>query len=188
MKTYDEILSGYKKRQRDTVVDTIATGLTYVEEICVDTGLLEETGLLTELTSDLCGALPFVIIAATEGTKILLGRKPAKTGAKDGAYRMAKTGVAMGVGMAVTAAAGFWAAIPATMGVRALFDRYKSKALTNVRVQGRIHRLQELNASLRPEAEPVGEAVYSVAAADSITPPRDWPRPPCRSPRRPARP
>ena len=49
MKTYAEIVQEYKKRQRDTVVDTIAAGLTYMDEIAVDTGLLEETGILAFL-------------------------------------------------------------------------------------------------------------------------------------------
>ena len=101
MKTFDEIVKSYRKRQRDTVVDALATGLTYVDEICVESGLLEETGLMTELTGTICGALPFVIIAATEGTKVILGRKPTKTGVQDGAYRMVKSGAALGVGAAV---------------------------------------------------------------------------------------
>ena len=151
MKTYEELVKEYKKRQHDTVVDTIATGLTYMDEIAVDTGLLEETGILTELTQSVTGILPFVIISATEGTKVLLGKKPGKTGLKDGAYRMVKSGAAMGVGAAVTGLTGFWAAIPVTMGVRALFDRYRSKALTGRRVQGRIQRLQELNKFIRRE-------------------------------------
>ena len=151
MKTYEEIVEGYRKRQRDTVVDTIATGLTYMDEIAVDSGLLEETGLMNELMQNMTGALPFVIITVSEGSKILLGKKPGKTGLKDGAYRMVKTGAAMGVGAAVMGAAGFWAAIPVTMGVRALFDRYRSKALTGVRVQGRISRLRELNRFIRNE-------------------------------------
>ena len=130
MKTYQEMVREYQKRQRDTVVDTIATGLTYMDEIAVETGVLEETGLLTELTEAACGALPFVMIAATEGTKVVLGKKTGKSGMKDGAFRMAKTGAAMSIGGAVTAAAGFWAALPVTMGVRAMFDRYRSKALT----------------------------------------------------------
>ena len=149
MKTYEELVKEYRKRQHDTVVDTLATGLTYVDEIAVDTGLLEEAGLLTELTESVSGLLPFVIISAHEGSKVLLGRKPGKTGLKDGAYRMVKTGAAMGVGAAVTGLAGFWAAIPVTMGVRALFDRYRSKALTGKRVEGRIKRLQELNRFIR---------------------------------------
>ena len=97
MKTYEELVNEYRKRQHDTVVDTIATGL------------------------------------------------------KDGAYRMVKTGAAMGVGAAVTGLTGFWAAIPVTMGVRALFDRYRCKALTGRRVEGRIKRLQELNKFIRRE-------------------------------------
>ena len=151
MKTYEELVKEYKKRQHDTVVDTIAAGLTYVDEIAVDTGLLEETGLFTELTSGMSGLLPFVIISATEGTKVLLGKKPGKTGLKDGAYRMVKSGAALGIGAAVSGLTGFWAAIPVTMGVRALFDRYRSKTLTGHRVQGRIERLRELNRFIRRE-------------------------------------
>ena len=153
MKTYQEMLENYRKRQRSTVVDTIATGLTYVDEIAVDSGLLEETGLLSELTGSVCGALPFAIIAVQEGSKVILGLKPAANGVQDSAFRMAKTGAALGVGTAVAASAGFWAAIPVTMGVRALFDRYRSKALTGMRVQSRITRLQELNAQLRQTQE-----------------------------------
>jgi hypothetical protein len=152
MKTYEELVKEYRKRQHDTVVDTIATGLTYVDEIAVDTGILEETGLMTELTESVTGFLPFMIISVSEGSKVLLGRKPGMTGLKDGAYRMVKTGAAMGVGAAVTGLAGFWAAIPVTMGVRALFDRYRSKALTGKRVEGRIKRLKELNKFIRREA------------------------------------
>lgn len=153
MKSYQEMLDSYRKRQRNTVVDAIATGLTYMDEIAVDSGILEETGLLGELTGSVCGALPFAIIAVQEGSKVILGLKPAANGVQDGAFRMVKTGAALGVGTAVAAGAGFWAAIPVTMGVRALFDRYRSKALTGMRVQGRITRLQELNAQLRQAQE-----------------------------------
>lgn len=158
MKTYQDMVREYKKRQRDTVVDTIAAGLTYMDEIALESGLLEETGLLAELTETACGALPFVMIAATEGTKVILGKKTGTRGLKDGAYRMAKTGVAMGVGSAVTMTAGFWAALPVTMGVRALFDRYRSKALTGCRVQARIDRLRELREGLEKHQQPTEAA------------------------------
>ena len=151
MKTYAEMVAEYKKRQRDTVVDTIAAGLTYMDEMAVEAGLLAETELLGELTESACSALPFVLIAVQEGSKVILGRKPGVTGVKDGAYRMAKTGVAMGVGGAVATAAGFWAALPVTMGVRALFDRYRSKALTGQRVHSRIQRLREMRMTMQPE-------------------------------------
>ena len=62
MKTYQELVKEYRKRQRDTVVDTIATGLTYMDEIAVDSGLLEETGILTDLMENVAGVLPFAII------------------------------------------------------------------------------------------------------------------------------
>lgn len=153
MKTYQEMLDMYRKRQQNTVVDAIAAGLTYMDEIVVDSGLLEEAGLLTELTESVCGALPFAIIAVQEGSKVVLGLKPAANGVQDGAFRMIKTGAAMSVGGAVAASAGFWAAIPVTMGVRALFDRYRSRTLTGMRVQGRITRLKELNAQLRDAQE-----------------------------------
>ena len=153
MKTYQEMLETYRKRQQNTVVDTIAAGLTYMDEIAVDTGLLEEAGILDEVTGSLCGALPFVIIAVQEGSKVVLGLKPAANGVQDSAFRMVKTGAALSVGSAVAAGAGFWAAIPVTMGVRALFDRYRSKALTGMRVQGRINRLKELNSQLREAQE-----------------------------------
>ena len=168
MKTYQEIVNSYKRRQRDTVVDTICTGLTYADNVAVETGLLEETGLLTELTETACGALPFVIIAATEGTKVVLGRKNGKSGVKDCAWRMAKTGAAMGIGGAVAAGAGLWAAIPATMGVRALFDRYRSKALTGHRVQARIDRLRELRELLEHDGETQEEGVVLPQGADAV--------------------
>lgn len=163
MKTYADMVAEYKKRQRDTVVDTIAAGLTYMDEMVVDAGLLAEADILTELTESACSALPFVLIAVQEGSKVILGRKPGVTGVKDGAYRMAKTGVAMGIGGAVATAAGFWAALPVTMGVRALFDRYRSRALTGHRVQGRIQRLRELRQAMQPETvqETPAEAIES---------------------------
>lgn len=149
MASYSEIVEGYRKRQQTTVIDTIATGLTYADEIAVETGLLEETGLITDISSAVTGVLPFAVIAVTEGTKVLFKKKPGKTAVKDGAFRMAKTGAAVGVGAAVMGLGGLWAAIPVTMGVRAMFDRYKSKALTGLRVHGRIDRLKQINRCIR---------------------------------------
>ena len=71
MKTYEELLKEYRKRQHDTVVDAIATGLTYVDEIAIDTGLLEETGILTELTQSIAehGILqPLLVRPMPDGT------------------------------------------------------------------------------------------------------------------------
>ena len=58
VKTYQEMIRDYQKRQRDTLVDTIASGLSRVDEIAIDTGILEETGLMTELTQTATSVLP----------------------------------------------------------------------------------------------------------------------------------
>ena len=172
MKKYEELVMEYRKRQRDTVVDTIAAGLTYMDEIAIDSGILEETGLMTELMENFTGVLPFAIITVSEGSKVLLKKKPGKTGIKDGAYRMIKTGAAITAGATVMNAAGFWAALPVTMGVRALFDRYRSKALTGRRVAGRIERLKELNRFIRnkePEkSEELPQREYITYAVEGV--------------------
>jgi len=150
MRSYDEIMKGYQKRQRDTLIDSLAASLTYMDEICVESGILDETGILDDLLGGACAALPFVLIAVTEQAKVLLGRKPAQTGLKDAAFRMIKSGAAMGVGACVAGTAGILAAIPITIGVRALFDQYRVKMLTGRRVIMRTQRLREMHTAMVP--------------------------------------
>ena len=157
MPSFKEMVEKYKKRRHDTVVDAVTTGLSLADNVTVDLGLLEDTGVATEIAETVSNVLPFAVIAVTEQCKVLLGKKTGKSGMKDGAFRMAKTGAAMSIGGAVTAAAGFWAALPVTMGVRAMFDRYRSKALTNHRVQGRIDRLRELRELMAKQKNPEEE-------------------------------
>lgn len=150
MRSYDEIVKSYQKRQRDTLIDSLATSLTYMDEVCIEVGILDEAGILDDLLGGACAALPFVLIAVTEQAKVLLGRKPAQTGLKDATFRMVKSGVAMGVGACVAGTAGILAAIPFTIGVRALFDRYRLKMLTGRRVMMRTQRLREMHTSMVP--------------------------------------
>ena len=150
MRSYDEIVKDYQKRRRDTLIDSLAASLTYMDEICVEAGILHEAGILDDLLGGACAALPFVLIAVTEQAKVILKRKPAKTGLKDAAFRMFKSGAAMGVGACVAGSAGILAAIPITIGVRALFDRYRSKLLTGRRVMMRTQRLRELQKAMVP--------------------------------------
>ena len=64
------------------------------------------------------------------------------------AYRMLKTGAAMGAGAAVLAAGGgAVAALPVAVGSRLLLDRYRSKALTGHRVSQRVQRLRALRVA-----------------------------------------
>ena len=108
-------------------------------------------GLLGDIASSVTGVLPFAVIAVTEGGKVLFKKKPGTNAVKDGAFRMLKTGAAVGIGSAVMGVGGLWAAIPVTMGVRALFDRYRSKALTGLRVNSRTERLRQINHCIRNE-------------------------------------
>lgn len=150
MRSYDEIVKNYQKRRRDTLIDSLAVSLNYVDEICVEAGILQEAGILDDLLGGACAALPFVLIAVTEQAKVFLGRKPAQTGLKDAAFRMLKSGTAMGVGALMAGTAGIFAAIPFSMGVRALFDRYRLKSLTGRRVAMRTQRLRELHSAMIP--------------------------------------
>jgi hypothetical protein len=150
MRSYDEIVRDYQKRQRDTLIDSLAVSLNYMDEICVEAGVLDQAGILDDLLNGAFTALPFVLIAVTEQFKVILKRKPAQTGLKDAAFRMVKTGAAMGVGAFVAGAAGIFAAIPVSVGVRALFDRYRLKMLTGRRVMVRTQRLHEMHTAMVP--------------------------------------
>ena len=148
MPSFKEMVEKYKKRRHDTVVDAVTTGLSLADNVTVDLGLLEDTGVATEIAETVSNALPFAVIAVTEQCKVLLGKKTGAAGAGDAAYRMVKTGAAMGVGAAVTAAgAGAVVALPAAVSARVIMDRYRGYALMGHRVSLRTQRLKALNTA-----------------------------------------
>lgn len=148
MPSFKEMVEKYKKRRHDTVVDAVTTGLSLADNVTVDLGLLEDTGVATEIAETVSNVLPFAVIAVTEQCKVLLGKKTGAAGAGDAAYRMAKTGAAMGVGAAVTAAgAGAVVALPAAVSARVIMDRYRGYALMGHRVSLRTQRLKALNTA-----------------------------------------
>lgn len=153
MKSYEQMVADYRKRRKDTMTDTLAAGLACVDNLAAEAGLMENAGEMAGIAEGICNTAPFVVIAATEGAKVLTRRKPVKTGLKDGVFRMVKSGAAMGVGAAVAAATTAWAALPAAMGTRIWLDKYKSKMLTGMRVQSRTLRLKELGAHIHREPE-----------------------------------
>ena len=116
MATYQEMVEKYRKRQRDTLVDTLTAGLNYVDDLAVDLGLMEDSGVLGDMMDTVGCALPFALIAVTEQCKVIMGKKDQRAAAENTVYRMAKTGAAMGVGALAFAAGGAVAAIPAAMG------------------------------------------------------------------------
>lgn len=148
MPSFKEMVEKYKKRRHDTVVDAVTTGLSLADNMTVDLGLLEDTGVATEIAETVSNVLPFAVIAVTEQCKVLLGKKTGAAGAGDAAYRMVKTGAAMGVGAAVTAAgAGAVVALPAAVSARVIMDRYRGHALMGHRVSLRTQRLKALNTA-----------------------------------------
>ena len=148
MPSFKEMVEKYKKRRHDTVVDAVTTGLSLADNVTVDLGLLEDTGVATEIAETVSNVLPFAVIAVTEQCKVLLGKKTGAAGAGDAAYRMVKTGAAMGVGAAVTAAgAGAVVALPAAVSARVVMDRYRGHALMGHRVSLRTQRLKALNTA-----------------------------------------
>ncbi len=148
MPSFKEMVEKYKKRRHDTVVDAVTTGLSLADNVTVDLGLLEDTGVATEIAETVSNVLPFAVIAVTEQCKVLLGKKTGAAGAGDAAYRKVKTGAAMGVGAAVTAAgAGAVVALPAAVSARVIMDRYRGHALMGHRVSLRTQRLKALNTA-----------------------------------------
>ena len=148
MPSFKEMVEKYKKRRHDTVVDAVTTGLSLADNVTVDLGLLEDTGVATEIAETVSNVLPFAVIAVTEQCKVLLGKKTGAAGAGDAAYRMVKTGAAMGVGAAVPAAgAGAVVALPAAVSARVIMDRYRGHALMGHRVSLRTQRLKALNTA-----------------------------------------
>ena len=159
MPAFKELVSRYKKRRHDTVIDAVAAGLSLADNVSVDLGLLEDTGIVSDALETVSNVLPFSVIAVTEGCRVLMGKKTGVAATSAAAYRMIKTGAAMGVGAAVVAAgAGATVALPAVLGSRVLLDRYRGKALTGHRVSMRTQRLRALRA-----AHEGGSAVPDVA-------------------------
>lgn len=148
MPAYQDLVTKYTKRRKDTLMDSVAAGLSYADNVAVDLGLLEDIGMVDALTA----AAPFAVIAVTEQVQVIMGRKTGKAGFSDAVQRMIKTGAAMGVGALAGLAAGPIAAIPAAMGTRVVLSRYKSKALLGLRVKERTDRLRALRERREAQA------------------------------------
>jgi hypothetical protein len=143
---YTSLLIKYRHRNRSVLTDGITTALSHLDEVSVDLGFLEETGLINETLQALSLGLPFAVIAVTEQGAVILGRKTQKAAVQDASFRMLKTGAGMAAGAAaMTAGLGAIPAIPVAVGVRMLLERYRSSRLTACRVNQRIDRLQALS-------------------------------------------
>lgn len=91
-----------------------------------------------EFVEDILPGLPFVIIALTEGRKVMVGKKSFEVAFANGLERAAKTGLSMGVGALVYALDGGILSLPASFLTRIGFDRFKVTS----RVAEKIERKQ----------------------------------------------
>lgn len=78
-----------------------------------------------EFLENILPGLPFIIIAATEGRKVLMGKKTFQLALANSFERAIKTGAAIGVGALVSFLDGGLLSIPASFLTRIGFDRYK---------------------------------------------------------------
>ncbi len=141
MSNFKELALKYKKKQNVTLADSIVAGMSLVDNVSVDLGLISDSGLLDAASF----GLPLLLIAFTESSRVLTGRKTATAGMQDSVFRMAKTGIAMSTGAFVAGlGAGALPAVPVAMGLRAVMDKYRSSSMTGQRVQRRIQRLRAL--------------------------------------------
>ncbi|MBR1584590.1 MAG: hypothetical protein IJ662_03520, partial [Clostridia bacterium] len=101
MPAYEELVKKYTKRRKENLIDTVTAGLSYADNVAVDLGLMEDSGVIDTLSV----AAPFAIIAVTEQMRVIMGKKTGKAGLSDAVQRMVKTGAAMSVGALAAAAA-----------------------------------------------------------------------------------
>jgi hypothetical protein len=141
---FQKLVERYQKRNKSALMDSITAGLSVADEISVDLGLLEAGGVVEDLLDKMSAALPFALVAITEGGKVIFKKKTPQAAMQDAKYRAIKTGVAMGAGAAVVAAGASVVALPVTIGVRYTLDKYRSNALLSRRVQDRIKRVRAL--------------------------------------------
>lgn len=157
MADFAALVEKYKRRKKDTLIDSVTSGLSYANHVAVSMGLMEDSGIVDVVSA----AAPFAVIAVTEEMQVIMGKKTGKAGLSDGLQRMIKTGTAMGIGAIAGAVAGPVAAIPAAAGTRYLMKQYQSKALLTLRVKDRTERLhalrrrQEEKALFRVEDRPL---------------------------------
>lgn len=93
---------------------------------------------IEEFVENILPGLPFVIIALTEGRKVMVGKKSFQVALANGLERAAKTGLSMGVGALVYALDGGILSLPASFLTRIGFDRFK----VTTRVAEKIYRKQ----------------------------------------------
>lgn len=142
MASFRELVEKYRKQQQGSAVaDSLAVGLSLVDDLGSELGLLADSPVLGAISL----GLPITLIAASEGSRVFRRKKTGTAACQDAGYRMLRTGAAMGLGAAVVSLGGSAIpAIPIAAGTRMLLDNYRSRSLTAKRVAQRTLRLRAL--------------------------------------------
>lgn len=110
-------------------------------------GLLDSP--LEELTETVLPGLPFVLIVAGEGRRVLVGRKSFELAMQDSLYRAAKTGTAIGIGALVVLLDCGMLSIPASFLTRIGFERYSAVTRSITALDKRIGVLRSMASQPR---------------------------------------
>ncbi|MGI6739390.1 MAG: hypothetical protein ACOX54_08505 [Christensenellales bacterium] len=154
MANLKELFEHYKSRDKSIIVDSIALGASFVDEMSIGLGLIENTDVLMDTVSPISTALPFATVVLHEGSNVLFKHKSLKAGNQDTRYRLVRNGASLVLGTMLNCIGAGIIALPCAIGLRLTLNRFRSKILTSYRVEKRIERIKALQQKeLLPSAE-----------------------------------
>jgi len=98
MANLKELFEHYKSRDKSIIVDSIALGASFVDEMSIGLGLIENTDVLMDTVSPISTALPFATVVLHEGSNVLFKHKSLKAGNQDTRYRLVRNGASLVLG------------------------------------------------------------------------------------------
>ncbi|MDO5022738.1 MAG: hypothetical protein Q4E07_05300 [Eubacteriales bacterium] len=146
MTSFKDLLLKYTKKDKTTITDTVAVGLSFIDEAGADLGVLDSAGALGETLGTVSAVLPFASVLAEEGTKVLLKKKTPTAGKQDTVYRLVRNGLSVGAGAVVSGLGAGVVAIPTSCGVRILSEKMRTKLMASNRIEKRIARVKSISA------------------------------------------
>lgn len=99
---------------------------------------------IEEFFEDILPGLPFLIIAFSEGHKVMVGKKSFEIAFADGLERAFKTGLSMSVGALVYLLDGGFLSLPASFLTRISFDRIKISSIIQRKIDKELSSLKQL--------------------------------------------
>ena len=146
MANLKELFEHYKSRDKSRIVDSIALGASFVDEMSIGLGLIENTDILMDTVSPISTALPFATVVLHEGSNVLFKHKSLKAGNQDTRYRLVRNGASLALGTMLNCiGAGIIASC--AIGLRLTLNRFAQNT-TSCRVEKRIERIKALQQGI----------------------------------------